>query len=540
MLLRLAAAANRFILPGYPLFFHRRGGRPARRGFMILNFFSSRPNHPLGDAKEVKRVLAELPLDPVKAVDEVFGWFESLRLADDFRLDHLFDVVSRLDEAAQQHLRRLSRDYLQPARLSKSEERRLWNLCYNYWGEVAGLYARCLDGVRQNASDKGNEALKANLPLAGARLLAARSTQLKWIDFRYGAVGEDMWCGIGRPYLAAEAGGYAQKPVQLYPGAIGMTSVAQQYLQVLLRASSSMNALLPLEIELADRLIAHFLPGFQFSAECFQGSVYWVDADGGLPPTRLARLPAQPSKSLRFFSPGTVPQALGELIHVVERGTLPPELNLGGEYPAPSLLKVLRHLALYWAPVPPQREHVRHAVKTRIAVLQGFSDCLTVFAGDVARLATERGAESWVVENVSLGGFCAETGTVSECLRIGALLCIQPEGGDNWVLGMVRRFSLTPEGAASIGIQTLSRKARSIELRPRASGLFASEAIPAIWLGDENSSGDWRLALPRGSFDVRQMVEFVADGQRYQLMPMELEESGADFDIGRYREQAAG
>ena len=235
-----------------------------------------------------------------------------------------------------------------------------------------------------------------------------------------------------------------------------------------------------------------------------------------------------------------MPQALGELIHVVERGTLPPELNLGGEYPAPSLLKVLRHLALYWAPVPPQREHVRHAVKTRIAVLQGFSDCLTVFAGDVARLATERGAESWVVENVSLGGFCAETGTVSECLRIGALLCIQPEGGDNWVLGMVRRFSLTPEGVASIGIQTLSRKARSIELRPRASGLFASEAIPAIWLSDENSSGEWRLALPRGSFDVRQMVEFVADGQRYQLMPMELEESGTDFDIGRYREQVAG
>ena len=97
---------------------------------MILNFFSSRPNHPLGDAKEVKRVLAELPLDPVKAVDEIFGWFESLRLADDFRLDHLLDVVSRLDESAQQHLRRLSRDYLQPARLSKSEERRLWSLCY--------------------------------------------------------------------------------------------------------------------------------------------------------------------------------------------------------------------------------------------------------------------------------------------------------------------------------------------------------------------------------------------------------------------------
>ena len=77
---------------------------------MILNLFSSHPDHPLGDAKEFKRVLADLPLDSFKAVDEIYGWFESLRLSDDFRLDHLFEVVGRLDEAAQQHLRRLTRE----------------------------------------------------------------------------------------------------------------------------------------------------------------------------------------------------------------------------------------------------------------------------------------------------------------------------------------------------------------------------------------------------------------------------------------------
>lgn len=109
------------------------------------------------------------------------------------------------------------------------------------------------------------------------------------------------------------------------------------------------------------------------------------------------------------------------------------------------LVKVLRHLSFYWATVPPQREHVRHAVKTRISVLQGFEACLTVFAGDVARLGVERGAESWVVENVSLGGFCAGTEEIGEWLKIGILLCIQPEGGDNWVLGMVRRCSIAPD-----------------------------------------------------------------------------------------------
>ena len=504
---------------------------------MILNLFSSRPNHPLGDVKEFKRVLTDLPLDAFKAVDEIYGWFESLRLADDFRLDQFFDVVSRLDEAAQQHLRRLTRDYLHSPRLSKSDERRLWTMCFNYWGEVAGLYARCVERFRQNPKDKSNETFKGGLPLVTTRLLAARSNQMKWLEFRYGAIGEDLWRGIGRPYLFAEAGGHAQKPVQIYPATTGMTSVAQQYLQALVRSSSSMNALLPLEIELADRLIAHFLPGFVFSSTCQPGSVYWVDAETGSPPTRLARPPAQFSPSLRFFLPGTVPQALNDLIHVVERGSVPADLNLGGEYPAKVLIKVLRHLSFYWSTVPPQREHVRHAVKTRISVLQGFEACLTVFAGNVARLGVERGAESWVVENVSLGGFCAGTEEIGEWLKIGILLCIQPEGGDNWVLGMVRRCSIAPDARASIGIQTLSRNARSIELRPRASGFLASDAIPGIWLRDDNAASDIRLAMPKGSFDLRDSLEFVLDGDRYLLTPVELEEAADSFEIGRYREQ---
>ena len=64
---------------------------------VILNLFSSRPQHPLGDAKEVKRVIADLPLDNAfKAADEIYGWFESLRHVEGFRTDHLFDVCASL------------------------------------------------------------------------------------------------------------------------------------------------------------------------------------------------------------------------------------------------------------------------------------------------------------------------------------------------------------------------------------------------------------------------------------------------------------
>ena len=505
---------------------------------MILSLFSSRPDHPLGDAKELKRVIAELPLDNYfKAVDEIYGWLESLQQAGDFRVDHFFDVVRQLDEAAQPYIRRVSRDYLHSPRLSKSEERRLWSMCYNYWEEVASLYAHCLERVKQSPKDKGSEALKAALPLAATRLLAARAAQLKWVEYRYGPIGDDLWRDLGQPYLAAEAAGYAQKPVPLYPGQPGLTSVAQQYLQALIFHSSSMDSLMPLEIELADRLIDHFQSCFVFSSDCRHDSVYWVDAASCLPPVRLARQPGRILPTLRFFSPGSAPQALNELIRSVERGGVPTDLNLGGEYPAKTLLPVLRHLAVYWASEPPQREHPRHVVKTRIAVLQGFDDCFTVFAGDVARLGKERTAESWVVENVSLGGFGAGVDELGDWLKIGALLSLQPEGGENWVLGVVRRYNKDSGVHASVGIQSLSRHAQSVELRPRTTGFSATGAIPGIWLREGNAPGEVRMVLPFASFDLHETLEFVHEDRRYLLAPVELEEAGSNFEIGRYREQ---
>ena len=505
-----------------------------------MRLFAPRPDHLLGDAKELKRVLAELPADnPFKLVDEIYGWFESLRLADDFRVDHFFGVVRQLDEAAQAAVRQLSRNYLQTPLLSKSEERRLWSLCYNYWGEVSSLYAYCIDRVRQNPKERGGDQFKSLLPLAATRLLAARVSQLKWVEYRYEPIGEDLWRGLGQPFLAAEAAGYAQAPVQLYPAHSGLTSVSAQYLQALVFYASSMGSLLPIEIELAERLVAHFLPLFSFSSSSLSGNVYWVDAGSGVPPARQSR-PSEPSAAgVRYFSAAAAMPALNALIGSVELGQVPAEINLGGQYRPSVLLPVLRHLARYWSPEPPLREHPRHPVKTRIAVLQGFDDCFTVFAGDVARLGKERSAASWVVENVSLGGFGvriddlgSESGGV---LCIGTLLGIQPEGGDNWVLGVLRRLNKESAAQGHIGVETLATRAQSVELRPRATGFSATGTIPGIFLGEGAARGELRFVVPSMSFDVRQSLEWNHEGRRSVLTPIELEEAGNGFEIGRYR-----
>lgn len=508
---------------------------------MILNLFSSRPDHPLADAKELKRILAELPLDNAfKAVDELAGWLESLANAEGFRVDQLFDIARQLDDAAQPHLKNLARNYLHSPRLSRSEEKRLWSSCVGYWGLFADLCEQCLGkmgGKDKGDKDKGAEALKASLPLLMARAMAALGSQVKWIGFRYGPVNADIWQRLGRLYLLAEAGKAAQKPLQLYPNTQGATTVAGEYLHVLAFSASSMGSLMPLEIELADRLLAHFLPGFVFASEPQSNSVYWVDAAKSARPMRMAKLPSAVTPTLRFFSAGSAPKVLDELIHRAERGEIPADLNLGGQFLPRAVLPVLRHLAIYWAAQPPLREHPRHNVKTRLAVLHGFDDSFTVFAGDVARIGKERTAESWVVENVSLGGFGAAINNQHHnWLKVGSLASMQPEGGENWVLGVVRRFAKESETAANVGIQTLARQAVSIELRLRASAYAVGDGIPGIRLAEDRAPGEVRLVLPTATFDIRESLEYCSADRRYLLTPIELVESGNDFEIARYRE----
>jgi hypothetical protein len=514
---------------------------------MILSLFSARPDHPLADPKELKRTISEIPLDNAfKAVDEVAGWLESLSNAEGFRADQLFEVVRQLDDAAQPHIKTLARNYLNSPRLSRSEEKRLWSGIFVYWGLLADLLERCLGkaggkGVgKAVVKDKEADALKHALPLLAARTVAALAQQVKWTALRYGPIPRELWQRLGSAYLQAEACKVAHKPVQLYPNAASTSSAAAEYLHVLAFHASSMDSLMPLEIELADRLIAHFLPGFVFSADADNHSVYWVDAAQSLPPMRMAKLPAAMTPSLRFFAPGSVPKLLTDLIHHVERGEVPNDLNLGGQYQARALLPVLRHLSLYWAAHPPLREHARHHVKTRLAVLHGFDDSFTVFAGNVARVGKEHSADSWVVENVSLGGFGAAISEIAgDWLRVGALISLQPEGGENWVLGIVRRLSKEGENHATVGIQTLARQAVSIELRARSSTYSAAGGIPGIRMAEDKAPGEVRLVLPIATFDVRESLEYVSGEKRYLLTPIEQIEAGSDFEIARYRELAA-
>lgn len=493
-------------------------------------------DHPLANPRELRKIVAELPRDNAfKALDELTGWLESLAGIEDFPADRLYEAVEAFEEAALPHLKRLSREYFQAARLSRSEENRLWSINYGFWTLLAGACERCLARVVDRP--RSGELSKSVLPALSSRLIAAQACVLKWEQFRYGPMRSELWRSLGQALLLAEEAGVADKAVGR-AGRTGLTTPAQEYQKVMIFQAASLGSLLPLEIEIAERLIAHFLAGFVFTRTALVDSVYWSDLKEAQPPLRLARMPACATRTQRFLKPAAAHGDMLALLNEIERGSdVPATIDLGGQYQPKQVARVLRHLCSYLAPIPPQRKFDRHRVMHRMSVLPGLVNSFVVFSGEFGGRPAGLPIESWVVENVSRGGFGAVLGQLpGEWLKVGALIAMQPEGGDNWLMGVIRRCERLSESETRVGIEALARRAESQEVRVRsASSYGAAAAIPALLLQDGNVAGELRVILPCASFSPRESLEYASGGRRFVLEPITLLEQTADYELARYR-----
>ncbi len=506
----------------------------------LSNIFGPKDVHPLADDREFKRILDELPRDNAfRTLDEIGGWLESLQATQDCSADRVYEVARQLADAALPHLRRLSRDYLHTARLPRTEEKRLWSISFGFWRLLAATYERCLAAV--DGKDKTGENLRAVLPALCARLIAAQAAILKWEQFHYGPSTHEIWSRMGAALLLAEAAGVADQSVGL--GSQGrLTSPRHEFQRAMVFQAASLDSLLPFEIEVAERLIEHFLPHFTFTSAVDADSVYWVDLRQAQPPLRLARMPPSAQPSQRFFKPGQAHELIRALLESLEQtGDVPPEINLGGRYYAKTLIPILRHLASYLAPIPPQRKYDRHRVKHRMAVLHGLVNAFVVFSGEFGGRPAGLQMESWVVENVSRGGFGVVLNDIpAEWLKVGTLLAMQPEGGENWLLGIIRRYHRLSDKETCIGIEALARQAVAVELKVRTVSSYASVAgTPALLVFEGNASGEVRVVLPLASFDLRESLEYPAAGRRRILTPVALLEQTSDFELALYRPDAS-
>jgi hypothetical protein len=482
-----------------------------------MGLFSGKPDHPMADAREAKRLLEALPSqDPLKAVEELAHWMESLGGAEGFkpadRLQRLFAV----DEAAQPRLRKLARDYLGAA--PGFQKNRLWTQIHEYWRQAGSAYARCM------------ESSPGQLPLLLVRALRAVGQQIKWMRMRYGPVDQAAWGALNGAYALAEQRKLADARVTAYPGMPETTS-RQEFLKAAIFNASSPDSLLPLQVELAERLIGDFAAGFVLAGAPAPELPYFVDLAKAVAPQRGVK-PPEPAPGLRFLGAGAALASLQALVERIAKAReVPAEVNLGGSYEPEVVLEVVRHLITYWSPLAPERKHPRHSVKSKLSVTHGFDAVLGALGGTGGSLDFgTQGGESWVVENVSAGGFGAIAPQAKgDWLRVGALVAMQPEGGSNWVLGAVRRVNRISPREARVGIRTLSRA-------PVASTFaMGTVAEPGVVLNSE-PTGEAAIALRAGVFAPGQNLEAERAGHQHVYMPLGVVERDEDYEIVRYRE----
>ncbi len=495
----------------------------------MMKLFGNKVDHPLADDAEVQRVLKDLPAQEASvALESAAAWYESLMATTEFRPERRLELLLQIDEAVLPHTRRLARDYLVTPRQTRAHEFRLWHVNHNYWTRLAAAYEDTLSRCR--ADEKVAAAIKPQIALLCARCLNACGGRLKWQQFRYGPITGELWTSAGEAWLEAVRAQVTDMRVNLFGSAT--TTPEAEYLRILILYSSSPDNLLPVEIEVAERLIAHLLPNFSLTDLARPENVYWVDAAKPLPPTRLARIP-EITPTLRFYGTGSALDALGKLrANIESRGALPGEINFGAQYSPRLVMQVIDHLAACWSPKPPMRHHERRRIKSRMTVV-GRLDAICLHLIGQGDDEGER-AESWVVEDVSQGGIGAQVSLVGkDWLRVGSLVAMQPEGGSNWLVGIVRRFSRESEAIGIVGIETLSKN---------PTGHIADSQglpTPVVLLDPPQEGGEVRVTLSIAAWEEQKPLLVDVGGHFWRLAPGTLVETGAGHVIGTCRAKRA-
>jgi hypothetical protein len=515
---------------------------------MVLKWIGmGKVDHPMGDAAEARQIAGALSAEnPAKALEEATYWLESLNRTEGFKLGQRFDNVDLLDGAVKNHLRKLSQDYLSMPRQQKFQENMLWKGIHGFWKELGDAYIQCVDQYEGGAS--GATAIKKNLAVIVARAMRALTLQLKWNLLRYGPIEPRIWADLARLYRIAGTKGFAEGAIVIYPGPHGDGSVKGEFLKAMMLSASCADGLPPVRQEIAERLVAQFVDTFRLSDKP-EGCTHCFDLAAPKAPARLYK-GAAPTGSMRFFGATGGVAALESLIgQIRDTGGVPADVNLGGTHDNEVVVGVVRHLIQYWSDTPPARGSERRQTAGRITVVPGLNQLLEALEptqDDELDFSREQPAESWIVENVSDGGYGAIIPTVkSDWIKVGTLVGVQSETSKYWGIGLIRRIAHDEQQQRRVGIQVLSRTAIPVKVAravPTTIAFDASrDAQPAVLLSTApDAQGEVAVVMRVGLFSRKDSLDMKVRDKTYLLMPSRFVEGGDDFDWAKFKVMQRG
>jgi hypothetical protein len=505
-------------------------------------FRKGRADHPMADRKQAKALISEFPGDDaIRALEEVTFWLDSVSKTEGFEPDYRFELYDALDQAARMPQRSVATEYLTTDRQEKFRESKLWHTTFNYWKTLGQCYNQCIEECQGEASGSGS--VKSALPILVSRTLRTLKQQLKWSELRYGPIEDELWSDLWRLYLFAESRQFENSSVEVYLGPQSKSTVNKEFLSALMLKISSIDGLTPVKQEIAERLVAHFGSLYEIRKTSESGCRYYFDMSVRKPAARAINHLA-PNPMIRYFGPGKALAALRQTISdVTKMEALPADINLGGPYETCLVSSVLTHLATYWVDTAFVRGSERRQTATRLTVVHGLTKIFRyikpVEGEDSLDSQIQSEGESWIVENVSDGGFGAIVPRVKgDWIKVGSLLGLKGEMSSFWGAGVVRRISRDEYQQRRVGIQLLSKAAIPvlISLPTTGSSLNGSTSgDPAILLSTTpDKKGEIELLLKLATYSSSQTLNMSVNGKAYRLIPKRLVEGGDDFDWAKF------
>jgi hypothetical protein len=488
---------------------------------------AAKSEHPLGDAGKIRELIGKLPAsDSVQAIGELASWLELLNAADGVRLADRFEHLSLLDGASREPERKVFADYLATPRQKKAHEHRLWSSAYNFWRLLGEGYQRCLEPAERESA--GAATAKADGATYIGRALRCLRQQLRWNLMRYELPEARVWSAMARLFEMAEQEGLLDETIAVYPVSGAPSTPRQEFLKGMMLAASSTDSLQPAGQDLAVRIASYFSGMFVVSKGP-EGCTHWIDLAAARAPVRVLRNPPQVA-TVRYIGAGPALRELGQLrAHITYTRTLPEGLSLGA-HDHEVVLELLEHLEQDWAGKTQARRHERRKIAARVTVVPGFREIvasLEFAVNDSLDFTHQKSAESWIVQDVSAGGYGAVIPAVAgDWVEVGSVIGVEGESFREWRVGLIRRVTRNEQQQQHVGVQLLAQSATLLHLRTPGA-----RPTPAILLSPQiDGQKEIEILTPRGHCAKRDGVEATLGEKTHTLVPVDLVEHDGDYD----------
>jgi len=529
----------------------------------MFKLFGEKPDHPMYDLAEAKRLLGELPKeDAKKSLEEITFWLDSIKDAAGFTPELRIATILLLDQAGQPRQTEMLQRYLSAPHLRDFQGLHLWQIIHTYTQTLSAAYAASIHEYQQ--AEKKPREFREQMPLVCVRQLRAASEQMKLELIRYIEIDPAVWQQLCVCYRLAESDQCAESMVFAYPGHVIHTSPQRELLHALLLYISSPGTLAADQIEVSYRIAGRFTSFFDLKTTADADCPYQFDLSTNAPPHRTeSDLPVTPNT--RFFGAARALPALKKIVDQNENDPVWQERRFGSEFTPAGKLTVLKHLLIYWAAEPPHRHMARRDIHAAIEVTHSFrviSQLVThIDAGQLAEQDVDASkkrtkidlaaaaeidytTEVWNITDMSADGVGATlTGSLGAWIKIGDLCALKPQNGELWWVGMIRRLHTDADGKVHVGIELLAKRPASVWLRvlgkgaervsnwETSSGSFSYDYLPVILLPDEhNAYLNATMLMESGRFVADALYQVMMGEKSRDIKLTRLLAEGEDYE----------